>query len=109
MEYRQAEFIANKQGMIVRPQKLKDRRPAITRFLEMTERVKNGDDYCLVWRGGDTFRVDDDTVTTPARFIYQEITGETLPPRWRLVQTCKTPNCVKSSHREPRKACGLIR
>lgn len=96
-------------NLVKRTQKPKDCRPAITRFLEMTERVVNGENFCLVWRGSDTFRVDGNYVTTPARFIYQEITGETILPGWRLFQTCKTPGCVKASHREPRKACSLIR
>jgi hypothetical protein len=55
----------------------------LERFVAMTRRVLVGDDYCVVWLGGDTFRVDDYTVTTPARFYWEALVGEKLgPPGW---------------------------
>lgn len=72
--------------------------PALERFLALTERVLVNDEYCVVWRGGDTFRVDDDTITTPARFYWETLLGEKLGPNEALYRGCKTPRCVK--HKE---------
>jgi hypothetical protein len=66
----------------------------------MTERVLVRDDYCVVWQGGDTFRVDDDTITTPARFYYEMMLGESLGANEVLYRACSTPRCVK--HKEKR-------
>lgn len=68
--------------------------PALDRFLALTERVLVGDDTCVVWRGGETFRVDDDTVTTPARFYWQIVHGP-LSEDEILWKACKTASCVK--------------
>lgn len=69
--------------------------PAIDRFLALTERRLVGDDTCVIWKGGETFRVDDDIVTTPARFYRETLLGEKLGTDERLRQTCKTPRCIK--------------
>jgi hypothetical protein len=66
--YRRPDFMENAQGQTVRQHVPHPTTPALERFVALTERVLVGDDYCVVWRGGDTFRVDDDTITTPARF-----------------------------------------
>lgn len=68
----------------------------------MTEQVDGGEDQnCIRFTGGDTFRVDDSTVTTPRRFIYEYLTGETLPDNVRLRMTCKTDKCIRLSHIKP--------
>lgn len=69
--------------------------PALERFIAMTERVLVGDDTCIIWRGGETFRVDDWTITTPARFYYEAVLGEKLHPGETLWKDCKTAGCVK--------------
>jgi hypothetical protein len=68
---------------------------ALDRFVAMTKRVLVGDDYCIVWLGGDTFRVDDDTITTPARFYWEAFLGEKLGTHEALYRDCKTAHCVK--------------
>jgi len=98
--YRRPDFLENAQGQIVRQHVPHLTTPAIERFVAMTERVLVGDDYCVVWRGGDTFRVDDDTVTPPARFYWETLLGEKLGPHEVLYRACKTPRCVK--HKEKR-------
>jgi hypothetical protein len=70
-------------------------KPAIERFVELTERRVVDDDTCIVWLGGETFRVDDFTITTPARFYWETLLGERLGANERLRQTCKTPRCIK--------------
>jgi hypothetical protein len=69
--------------------------PAIERFIAMTERRVVGDDTCVIWKGGETFRVDDEAITTPARFYWETMLGEKLGADERLRQTCKTPRCIK--------------
>jgi hypothetical protein len=46
-------------GQIVRQHAPHPTTPAIDRFVALTDRILVGDDYRVVWRGGDTFRVDD--------------------------------------------------
>lgn len=98
--YRRPDFMENAQGQTVRQHAPHPTTPAIDRFIAMTERLLVGDDLCVVWRGGDTFRVDDDTVTTPARFYWEALLGEKLGPHEVLYRACKTPHCVK--HKEIR-------
>src|SRR5262245_39105432 len=98
MAYRKPEYMYNRFGQIVKCHSDYPRTDAVQRFIRLTERVLIGDDYCIVWRGGDTFRVDDDTVTTPARFFWRAIHGERLQDNQILRRTCQTPHCVK--HRE---------
>lgn len=93
--YRQPDFMLNKQGQTVRFHVPHPTTPAIERFVAMTERRLVGDDYCVIWKGGDTFRVDDETVTTPARFYWEMVQGERLNPADVLYRDCKTPRCVK--------------
>jgi hypothetical protein len=78
--------------------------PALERFMALVERAEIDDDHCWRWLGGRTFRADDLTVTTPARFIYQAAMGETLRSDEALYQTCKTPRCVRPAHLEIRKS-----
>lgn len=89
--------MTNAQGQTVRQHCPHPTTPAHERFLAMTERRLVGDDECIVWRGGDTFKVDADanTVTTPARFYWEMTTGEKLKKSEALYRTCKTPRCVK--------------
>jgi len=100
VNYRRPDFMENSQGQTVRQHAPHPITPALDRFAAMTERVLVGDDYCVVWRGGDTFRVDDDTVTTPARFYWETLLGEKLGAHEVLYRACKTPRCVK--HKEKR-------
>lgn len=67
----------------------------IERFVAMTERVFVGDDTCIVWKGGDKFRVNDETLASPARFYWETLLGEKLAPDEALYRACKTPRCVK--------------
>lgn len=68
--------------------------------MEMVRKIEIADDECWQWIGGETFRVDEVKITTPARFIYQEATGEKLRRGEKLRQTCKTASCVRPAHRE---------
>lgn len=63
--------------------------------MAMTRRVCTGDDYCIVFHGANTFRVDKQTVTTPARFYWESVIGEALQDNDILRRGCKTPRCVK--------------
>lgn len=93
--YRKPDYIQNRFGQTVKAHVDYPRTDAAERFRKKTERVLIGDDYCVVWRGGETFRIDDDKVTTPARYYYEAICGETLTKGVPLVQTCTTARCVK--------------
>ena len=102
--YRRPDYMKNAQGRTVRFHVPYAIVPAIERFMAFVEIVPGADDLdCWQWLGGDTFRVDDETVRTPARFIWRETTGETLSDRDALYQTCKTPWCCRPTHREKRR------
>jgi len=95
LNYRRPDFMQNKDGQTVRYHAPHPTTPALERFTALTRRVFNGGDPCVVFRGGDTFRVDDDTVTTPARFYWEMTNGEKLGAKETLKRNCKTPRCVK--------------
>lgn len=100
--YQRPDFMTNKQGQTVRYHVPHPTKPAMDRFFAHTKTVHINDDYCIVWRGGDTFRVDDDTVTTPARFYWEAMKGEKLTDNDILRRTCKTASCVKHKKRTSR-------
>lgn len=95
----QPDIIINPQGNTVRHHCDYKRTPALDRFTELIKKIQINDDECWQWLGGDTFRVDDDRVTTPQRFIYEEMTGEKLADQEKLVKTCRTPWCCRPAHR----------
>lgn len=97
---RRPDYQTNAQGRMVRAHAPHPVTPALDRFMVMTRRVFTGDGYCVVWRGGATFRVDEKTVTTPARFYWETILGETLEDNDVLRRNCKTPRCL--SHKVKR-------
>src|SRR5688572_14450876 len=78
MNYRRPDLMTNADGLTVRSHSPHPIKPALDRFMARTKRVRIGADVCIVWDGGDTFRVDDDTVTTPARFYWEAMKGEKL-------------------------------
>jgi hypothetical protein len=102
--YRRPDYMINAQGRTVRFHVTHAIVPAIERFMAFVEIVSGADDLdCWQWLGSDTFRVDEETVTTPARFIWRETTGKMLSDREALYQTCKTPWCCRLAHREKRR------
>lgn len=94
LNYRRPDFMQNARGQTVRYHAPHPTTPALDRFFKMTNRVRVDGEECIVWTGGDTFRVDDDTVTTPARFYWEEMKGEKLNANDVLRRGCKTPRCV---------------
>lgn len=99
--YRKPDLIENKEGRMVRYHAPHPITPALDRFFALTRQVENYEgDPCIVWDGGDTFRVDDDTVTTPARFYWEAMKGEKLGAGEVLRRACKTPRCVKHKKRQ---------
>lgn len=98
--YRRPDVMTNAQGQTVRNHVAHPTTPALERFVALTERVLVNDEYCVIWQGGDTFRVDDDTITTPARFYWETLLGERLREDEKLYKACKTVGCVK--HKEKR-------
>jgi hypothetical protein len=73
MSYRKPDFMLNAKGQTVRFHVPHPIVPAVERFMALVRSVACADDAeddCWQWIGGDTFRVDDLTVTTPQRFIY---------------------------------------
>jgi hypothetical protein len=95
MNYRRPDYMTNAQGRTVRFHAPHPKKAVIRRFFAMTKHVVvTPGDPCLVWTGGDTFRVDDDTVTTPARFYWETMRGK-LEDGDKLRRACKTPHCVK--------------
>lgn len=78
--------------------------PAIDRFMAM---IKIGHvsaretGECWLWSGGDTFRVSDDQVTTPRRFIYEHSMGEELPDNVILYTFCGIGLCCRPGHLKP--------
>jgi hypothetical protein len=98
----------NKHGRLVRFHAPHAITPAIERFASKVLKIMIGDDECWLWFGATTFRVDDDNVTTPQRFAYQEVTGEVLTRTDLLIRTCGTPGCCRPLHRERRRKRALI-
>jgi hypothetical protein len=101
--WRRPDYLINRFGEQVRFHCEYPRSEAIDRFMAMTRRVLTEEDYCIVFTGGKRFRVDDDLVTTPARFIYQALSGQKLPESEYLFRACSTPRCCRLSHMERRK------
>lgn len=98
--YRQPDYMVNAQGRTVRAHAPHPTIAPSRRFFSMCKHVEIREgDPCLVWLGGDTFRVDEETVTTPARFYWEAMVGK-LKPTESLYRTCKTPRCVR--HKEKR-------
>lgn len=95
--WRRPDFMTNAHGQTVRAHVPHPTTPAVERFLAMTERRLVGDDYCIVWKGGDTFKVDAEAniVAVPARFYWEMVTGEKLKEGEVLRRACKTPRCIK--------------
>ena len=73
--------------------------PPLGRFMALIRKVEVGEDECWIF-DADTFRVSDDLIMTPARYIYEQVAGEKLFETDELLRTCKTPRCCKPSHRE---------
>jgi len=102
---RVAEWIAarsdqiNMNGWIARRHTPHPTTPPLDRFMALIRKVEVDEDECWVF-DADTFRVSGDLITTPARFIYEQVTGEKLVEAVELLRTCKTPRCCKPSHRE---------
>lgn len=95
VNYRRPDFMTNKHGQTVRQHVPHPITPALERFTALTERRIVGDDTCVIWLGGDKFRVDDDTLASPARFYWEALLGEKLRDDEALYRACKTPRCVK--------------
>lgn len=96
---RRPDYMENASGLTVRYHVPHPRTEAAERFAAMTRQVDAGlDQTCLVFTGGATFRVDDDTVTTPRRFIYEYLMEEKLPRDVRLRTLCRTPKCCRIAH-----------
>lgn len=100
LNYRRPDFMTNKHGQTVRYHAPHRTKAAMDRFFAHTKRVRIGGEDCVVWTGGDTFRVDDDTVTTPARFYWDAMKDEKLGDNDVLCRGCKTPHCVKHKRRQ---------
>jgi hypothetical protein len=100
LSYRRPDFMTNAQGLTVRFHVPYPVTEAAERFMKKVRKVELDDEECWQWTGGETFRVDEVKVTTPARFIYQEATGEKLKRGEEVRQICKTPRCVRPAHRE---------
>lgn len=94
---RSDQFGAN--GWIVRRRIPHHTIPPLDRFLALIRKVEVGEDECWVF-DANTFRVSDDLITTPARFIYEQVAGEKLVDTDELLTTCKTTRCCKPSHHE---------
>jgi hypothetical protein len=71
----------------------------LDRFMALIRKVEVGEDECWIL-DADTFRVSDSLITTPTRFIYEQVSGEKLVDTDKLLQTCNTPRCCRPSHHE---------
>jgi hypothetical protein len=71
----------------------------LDRFMALIRKVEIAEDECWIF-DADTFRVSDDLIMAPARFIYEQVAGEKLVETDELVRICKTPRCCRPSHRE---------
>jgi hypothetical protein len=92
------EFTTNNQGWVVKVTNPQPITEAAERFLRFVEERECGQGTpCRVWTGSPRFRVDDETVTTPRRFLCG-LAGLELQPGMRLKAICGTPNCVSLGH-----------
>lgn len=92
------EFTTNNQGWVVKVTKPPPVTEAALRFLRHVEARDCGQETpCRVWTGSARFRVSDNLVTTPRRFLC-ELAGLELQPGMRLKAICGTPNCVSLGH-----------
>jgi hypothetical protein len=80
--------------------------PPLARFMALIRKIDVGEDECWIF-DADTFRVSDDLITTPVRFIYEQVAGEKLVDVDELLRICETPRCCRPSHHERRPIqCG---
>ena len=86
-------------GRILRRQIPSNATPPLERFLALVRKVEVDEDECWIF-DADAFRVSDDLIMTPARFIYEQASGERLGDTDELIRTCKTPRCCRPSHHE---------
>jgi hypothetical protein len=92
------QFTRNKAGFRVKRTAPKPTTEARERFLRHVESRDCGQDTpCRIWTGSVRFRVSDDWVTTPRRFLLAEA-GVTFPPGVRVRAFCRTPRCVALGH-----------
>jgi hypothetical protein len=101
---RVAEWIAARRDQIslngwVARRRIPHHTTPLDRFMALIRKVEVGEDECWIF-DADTFRVGDDLITAPARFIYEQVAGETLAETAQLIRICKTPRCCRPSHRE---------
>jgi len=93
------EFTINRDGFTVKVVgPVREITEAGLRFLRHTREMDcDFGTVCRIWQGGPRFRVDDDRITTPRRFIC-ELAGFEVEPQVRLRAICKTPGCVSLGH-----------
>jgi hypothetical protein len=71
----------------------------LARFMALIRKVDVGEDECWIF-DADAFKVSEDLIVTPARFIYEQVAGENLAETTELLRICKTPRCCRPSHHE---------
>jgi hypothetical protein len=100
-----AEWIATRSdqfgvnGWIVRQHIHHPTTPPLDRFMALIRKAEVDEDECWIFNA-DTFRVREDLITTPERFIYEQVAGEKLVETDELIRSCETPRCCRPSHRE---------
>lgn len=92
------EFTTNRQGFTVKVTAAKPTTEATERFLRHIE-TRDGElpTPCRVWRGSARFRVSDELVMTPRRFVLL-MAGFELEIGVRYKAVCGTPRCVSLGH-----------
>jgi hypothetical protein len=102
---RVTEWIAARSDRIGMNERVAPRRilhptiPPLARFMALIRKVDAGEDECWIFDAA-AFKVSDDQIMTPARFIYEQVAGEKLAETTELLRICKTPRCCRPSHHE---------
>lgn len=93
------EYIIGKCGFLVKRHAEYPVTPALDRFLERIATIGAEHDgtLCRVWNGGPKFRITEEYIATPQRFIYDHFHGPGFGD-YRVISICRTFNCCAILH-----------
>lgn len=93
--WRKPEYRRNRDGVIVRDVKEKERKPAVERLYAHIKEI----DECWIYKGGaEQIEITPGVVMSPWRFIYEVHHGKPVPKHARFGRTCETPKCCRPGH-----------
>jgi hypothetical protein len=91
------QFTTNHDGFTVKVVAPKPTTDAAERFLRHVQTIEIDGEQHRIWTGSPRFRVSDDLVMTPRRFVLL-LVGDDLMPGIRYKAMCRVPKCISLGH-----------